>query len=408
MPNNPSPEARLAANDPGDDTLERYRYQITYTAILGLSLLDEPSEHEYLYCEHHEDVLLKRIDGYYCGIQIKTQGEGYEPFKSGDDPIRNSIRRFRDLDAAFPGCFHQFALAANCGFWREKKDKSNLAHVVSLAREDSTPRPAALTAILRRFDTDATKHSGLIAILKKVELQHDLPHIKDIDGRLVSHLSQIDALRQHDYGTLTEIGNRLVARIFRASSHACVPKFKDYCAVLKFPTEAHALAVIAGKRIGRETVAEIIADCTTRNVAQGRRDSVGPPSLPASLSRLEKRMAAGYISVEDVEVMSDLTRSAEIRFAQWLSKYGPTQARLAYDRLRVAVWNECREAQTQHEVTVSYGPAMLTDVRLRLRHRAGEFGGQVFDCDYELLLGFVGILTQEGKVWWSPKFEERD
>jgi hypothetical protein len=406
MPSISKLESVLAVNDPGDDTLERYRYQITYTAILGLSLLDEPCEHDYLYCEHHEDVMLKRTDGCYCGIQIKTQGEGYDPFKAGDEPIRNSILRFRDLEANFPGCFHHFVLAANCGFWVEKKDKSNLRHVLSLARQATLPYPTALSGALKRLDADTSKHGSLVAILKKVEIQQNLPHLKDIDSRLILHLSEIDLLRRHDYGTLAEIGQRLVARIFQASSHGCEPKYKDYCAILQFPSEKHALSVISGKRIDSKIVAEVIASCTTPSAVVLRREGNPIPPLPATLSRLQKRMATGYISVDDVELMSDMANSTEARVIAWSSKYGFEHATPAYNRLRVMVWNECREAQMQHQGSAPYGVAMLADVRQRLRHRANELAGQIFDSDYDLLLGLVGTLTQEGKVWWSPKYEE--
>jgi len=100
-----TPENSLSSHDPGDDTQRRFRYQSAYTAILWLGLLDDDSEYEYLYCEHHEDILLKRKCGDYCGVQVKTQSEGYEPFRATDEPIVSSIQRFINADIEFAGQF---------------------------------------------------------------------------------------------------------------------------------------------------------------------------------------------------------------------------------------------------------------------------------------------------------------
>jgi hypothetical protein len=72
---NPSPEEVLAQNDPGDETANRYRFQWTWAAVVCCMMLDETEDVEEVFCEHHEDVLLKHRDGSFTGHQVKTRGD---------------------------------------------------------------------------------------------------------------------------------------------------------------------------------------------------------------------------------------------------------------------------------------------------------------------------------------------
>lgn len=68
-----SPEWVVDQDDPGDETARRFSYQWAYTAILACGLLDTDGQVLELYCEHHEDVLVKRRDGQFHAIQVKTR-----------------------------------------------------------------------------------------------------------------------------------------------------------------------------------------------------------------------------------------------------------------------------------------------------------------------------------------------
>jgi hypothetical protein len=69
-PTVPSPDSIPATGDPGDDTARRYRYQWTYAAIVCCLLLDEIDDVTEVFCEHHEDVLIKHADG-MCSGSVK-------------------------------------------------------------------------------------------------------------------------------------------------------------------------------------------------------------------------------------------------------------------------------------------------------------------------------------------------
>ncbi len=121
------PDRSVDTTDPGDDTLRRYRYQAGRAAMLGLATLDENSDIIEIFCEHYEDVLLRRRDGRFDGEQVKTRGDDLSPLKAGAAPIQTALQRFITLDTRFPGRFRRFVLSTNVGFWRERAKRQQSA-----------------------------------------------------------------------------------------------------------------------------------------------------------------------------------------------------------------------------------------------------------------------------------------
>lgn len=403
-----SPENHLAQDDPGDDTLERYRYQISYTAILWLRLLDEPSEHEYLYCEHHEDVLLKRLDGCYCGVQIKTKEAGREPFKSTDEAVVKSLRRFVELEREYPNRFLTYGLAASCGFWKEDKNGNNLEKLLELVAvavaEPPLSHPGVLTKYLKKLYADTGQHDIALKALRRVRLEQDMPHLKDVTTRLMSHLAEVGDLKQSDYVTLTETANQMVSHIFQASSHGCEAKLKNYCAILKFSEEARSQAVIQGKKIDKDTLTALPAKSKVPPILRPRT-TVTSLLMDRTWSRLQRKMTAGYLCVENVDLMTDLAHSSQTMFVEWLSKYGRQRTMEMYKHIELIVKNECLDVYDAHKGKDIFGEVMLQEIRQRLRRRYEEEKHTLLGCRYEQFLGMVGILTDDGGLWWSAKFD---
>ncbi len=114
-------EYTLSTSDAGDDVNRRFRYQAAYAAILALGMFIEETDFEELFCEHHEDILVKRKDGKFIAIQVKTRLETYTPFKAKDQTTLDVMVKFVKLDREFPDQFVSFVLATNLGFWGERK-----------------------------------------------------------------------------------------------------------------------------------------------------------------------------------------------------------------------------------------------------------------------------------------------
>ena len=88
------PDQIIDGTDPGDDTYLRYRYQSTYAAIIAVSMMKSSSGVAEVFCEHHDDILVKRTSGKFYAIQVKTQQPGGLPFKSDDNPIQKALTKF--------------------------------------------------------------------------------------------------------------------------------------------------------------------------------------------------------------------------------------------------------------------------------------------------------------------------
>jgi len=94
MNENLNPISTLSRADHGDDMQLRVRYQATYVAMIALGMLLEPTEIEVIYCEHHEDLLIRKNDAMFCGCQVKTRQPKLGPFKADDVQIKQALSRF--------------------------------------------------------------------------------------------------------------------------------------------------------------------------------------------------------------------------------------------------------------------------------------------------------------------------
>src|SRR5260370_16130762 len=93
-----SPIEVLGTSDVGDDVQRRFRYQAIYAAKLALGILIPETEIAEVYCEQHDDILLRMSSGSFRACQVKTREPGHGPFKSSESAIVESISRFVSLE----------------------------------------------------------------------------------------------------------------------------------------------------------------------------------------------------------------------------------------------------------------------------------------------------------------------
>lgn len=407
-------EASLCTTDPGDDTLRRFRYQFAYTAILALGMLDDEAALSLLYCEHHDDVLLKLSDGKFRAVQIKTRDCGLEPFKAREEQILNSLKRFIGLETKYPNVLDRFTIAANCGFWRERKDGHNLPYVLELAMQclqNNGSQPARpLSGMFNCLrDGNGITDAIILGVLGKTTLQDNLPHLDGVEDRLIRHLHEVETLQGLPYSALGAIAQALVNIVFRAASHACDPLLRDYCAILNDPGTAEAQAVIQGKRINPGRLHQLFAEHSTSTALLRARSPAVLAQLPPGMSVLERKMARGMIPVRSVELAKDHKYSTEYQLVKLLNKYGPERAEEFYQHLRLMVKTECHEAyDAAEQADEPFGQQMLGDVRHRLKSRYQLERDTLLGCTYEHLQGVAGVLTEECEVWWSLPFDIPD
>jgi hypothetical protein len=411
---NNSPEKVLSVSDRGDNTQLRYRYQAGYAALLSLGLLDSPSEFDEIFCEHHEDTLVKLDGDKFAGIQVKTKEAGKDPFKSDDEKIIKTIKRFIEHYVNFPGYFLRFVIATNHGFWdAEKKNTKNLHYMLDLVKEyknNLTKRKhRGLTRYIRllvdrvnsasQVNTLVTE-GQVLDVLCLIELQEDLPKFEDLELRVVYSIQQHYDTGDAGYDDLLRAAKALIQKIFESSSLEHLTAKQAYFALCENPTQQQVDAIIDGKRITRRIVDSILSTNLSPRVLLRTTNSISISDLPSGMGRLELKLATGKISVENITLAKDQKYSAEYLFAQWFSKYGSEKADKHYNHVSSIVRNECAEAyDSTYKSNYPFGTAMLIETRKRLRARFNNDPAHFLGCQYEPLLGTAGILTETCDVW---------
>lgn len=401
-----SPDQVLAKNDPGDDTLRRYRYQAAYAALVSVDLLDDSSDFDEIFCEHHEDTLIKKKDATFIGIQVKTRKSGRALFKANDEHVLNSIKRFVEQDIEFPNKYSRFVFATNYAFWTEKESSSNLLHVLELAQEVEITKP--LSAFIKKVkkklaDIPNATEQRIINVLKKTKTQ-ELPKFDDLPQRIVDNLKS-------NYGDATitvlqDAANNLTRKMLDASSLKHTSAKQLYFSLLNNPEQKAVDTIIQGKRISRADVKQIIEDSISAKRMLQSREGINVSTLSKGYRKLEIKATKGGISADNIDLLKDHKYATESLLANWLYKNSSKTTNERFDQISLIVKNECQEEfDLVQDEAKPFGLKMLIGVRNRLKQRLNQNPEAFFGVQYEHLLGTVGILTEECKVWWSEKFD---
>lgn len=256
-----TPENTLDQNDPGDEMQRRIRYQASYAAIKSLALLDKSSEVISILCEQWEDILVKRKDNKFIGIQVKTRFTGKEGFKAGDEEVLNSLKRFIQLENKFSTYFLRYVISANCSFWSEKKNGSSLVFLLEIAKKssvDDTPHNNLLESFVRRLaKLTNTDRNLIINALRKVELEAS-PGLEDIDARLLNQLAVLPEMQEWRTEAVRHAAKRLVDTMQRAASLYRESLREEYLILLDDPDLERDNLVIEGKKITKEMVLNVL------------------------------------------------------------------------------------------------------------------------------------------------------
>ena len=207
----------------GDDVQRRFRYQHAYAAIQCLKLLEPGSEFVAVYCENHEDVLLRRHDGRYVGVQVKTRQFEGDPFKASDAAVTKSVARFARLEQSFPEQFDAYHFVTNHAFWDKVQDERCLSSVVARIRQRGGVKGLPKTNLLRTYvweiceqhNCDETHVASALCKLVLIGFGSDLDRsyrdLRDV-------VAATDILGSYSHATVNRISDNLVFLAYKASS----------------------------------------------------------------------------------------------------------------------------------------------------------------------------------------------
>jgi len=400
-------EKQIDTRDRGDDIQRRFRYQNTCAAIFSLKLLDEEPEFIEMYCEHYEDILIKKHDNKFVGIQVKTRKK-QKPFKTIDPPVKVSLKRFFKLEKSHGQKFSRYVLYTNVGFWQERKNHNNLDYLINKIRDSnsiSILQEKEFSKIVELTnEIDDLENETIFRALKKLYLEPG-PRFEDIKYRLANDLTQYPRLSDKTFSELDELSSRLVYKMYEASSMSYIDPKHDYFFLSEDPKSSANAEILNGKRITKETLMSIIQDFNLEYVPLQTLDPIVLKSLrPGRYRKLEIKMIAGEIPLASINLIKEHKYSAEALFQKLLHK-NQKKAQKLFDSLSLIAKTECQEAyDANFSKEKPFGHGMLQESRCRIRHRYELDCCRMFNGTYEHMMGIAGILTEECKIWWSAKF----
>lgn len=398
-----SPENVIAIGDPGDETASRYRFQWTYAAIVCCMLLDESEDITEVFCEHHEDVLIKHADGSYSGLQVKTRGSDQGLWKANDDAVKTSCARFSKIESTFPSVFRKFHFLTNHPLYVSKNgnDLRNILKTIQEADSSKTLTGPALTFLNGVAREAGVRTEIAFTALSKTTADDSLPKLPDAEIRLMNQLTGVwSQAAESSIRLVRQAAKSLIMMCTEASSLAHRDILSSYLSLSTDPEQAEISARLSGKRINRTRLLEILN--------QGLSDIALLESSPGSLAELNagtqdllfKKLDAGGFSAVSLNSAANLRDKAEYLGLVWTQKHGRDPGLKHYGHVQSLVLRDAARAFETTKNTQYFGQKMLNELHSRFQETRAS-GSPLYDCSDEHLEGFAYSLTAQCKVQWS-------
>jgi len=399
-----NPDVTPDQSDPGDETARRYRYQWAYAAITCCMLLDDTCDVAEVFCEHHEDVLLKHNDGTFTGLQVKTRASDQPVWKINQPAVRKSFVRFASLESQFPGKFRAFRFLTNHPLY-SANNGNDLPYVlgrikgVSTFSEVSGPSEKFLRRVSKAENCE--EDVGFTA-LAKASAKDDLPKLTDVLSRLIDTLAAVwPAAATCSHDSVMRAALALVEECGRASSLAHEETLPAYIPATTDADDESLIALLNGKKIDKVRLLDVLERGLdeTALLDSDPYDLLEPGVGIASL--LLKKLNAGGFSEVSLNSAEDLRNKADYLGIKWTKQHGRTSGLQRYGHVRTLVLSDCARAfEASKSKEGLFGINMLDELHARFALRRGD-GSQLYGCRAEHLEGFAYSLTSECKVQWS-------
>lgn len=407
---NSAPDNVIDIKDPGDEVLKRFRYQITYAGILCLLMVDN-EDYEELFCEHHEDILIKYTDQTFTGIQVKTKALNLPPFNIEDESIIKSIKRFVLLEKDFPEKFRHFSIVSNHGFDQSKPNLCINTLIENIKKDIDIlkPRSKTLTLIRKLCLETGADQDFVLKTIAKIRLK-SYCSLEDIYMKLVNDLKNCKLLKGSTESKLNQLADLIIINCFNKSSLLV----SDDNSVLNYMTgnadlEDIIKQCIKDKCINRSEFISWLESEKTVPVTLLLKDRIQEEGSTDGHRKLEIKMDAGGIDAENIGSVKDFKFAFEQHFLGWIYK-DQDEADSKYAQVMAVTKNLCKEIYDEKEIAAnkSNGQDMLVAVRKEIKDRKKNEPTIFLDCSYEHIIGAVGVLTESCKVWRTSKFEIKE
>jgi hypothetical protein len=393
-----------AKEDSGADSLQRFAYQEMYTAILAIELFrGEDADYTEIFCEHIEDILLKRNDGLMVGIQIKTRDSG--PFKLCDEAIEKAIARFAGHMKDFPSLFAGFVIVSDAGF-HESTIGNNLQALLDAVKNgtwESQNEPK-----WKKFFSDLNNEYGInnsdvTEVLKITRILKGPPRLQIYKVILDDHLGRVGLCSGLKFEQVRVLRYQIVYHIMQASAKLLPTPVLDYIAFSTKKDIKKEYFEINNKRITRDTIQSIFDKVGSNKVLL--QSNILPKKLEdTTMPKMTLKMSLGGVDALHIDAMKELAIGTDAYFAEryHLKEAGASNAAAAVQSIRAIVRNQAVEARSSVLTSENrFGPQMLHELEVRLQRMVLEQPERIDDVPYEALKGLIGILTDECLIYFT-------
>lgn len=402
-----SPTDSRDKSDPGDEVIRKFRYQHAYGVVLAITMVKQTRPYRAIWCEQHEDLLAERNDDLFEAFQVKTRKPETGAWNISDEAFVKSVKRFIELDLAYPGQITKFYFVSNAEFSvSEAKQSVHLSPIKLMKAVLASKAPADLSdSPLKGFTSLRTlvgwDEDALFSVLQRLELVHGPTERAFEDELCQTHLPSLDLCKRLSAGSLSKILNAMIAHMNLAASLRSNDPLR-HCVGITASGEEDTY--LHAKRVTADDIRLVIQDACYLDVQY-------PEELATLMLKgsdtghnvLRKKMERGGLWSQ-FEAMRRKALTAESALLDVASR--STEGKQKVSQIENVVLSECAEASLRADHQVNpFGPSMLIDVQDRLKRIAGETPTKVNHQPYEVLVGVAGLLTDACQVWWSEKFE---
>jgi hypothetical protein len=392
------------SNDIGDEITNRFRYQWFISAITCCMLLDQSEDIQEVFCEHHEDILIKHLNGLFTGIQIKTRESDQPLWKASDESVINAFTKFVSLDNKYKNQFQSFIFITNHPL-HSLLNGQNISFLLCKIR--NTLDFASLDSIAKTFVKKISKKTLIseehtFFSLKKVSISHDFPKLRDASLRLIETIVSVwDKANGVSYDGIKRASSNLIDACFRASSLASQDLLPAYLPISSIGVKKEIKERITGKLFNKQRVYDILLQGLDETIPLSCDPMFLEDIRTDNTELLRKKLSAGGFSAVSTIYAEDLRDTADYAGMRLIQKYGYKHGLEKYHELRLKVQGDAaKQFEKNKKDNELFGLNMLLSLRDNIKNRFAS-GEQFYGFSIEHLEGLAYSLTSQCKIMWS-------
>ena len=407
--NGNSPDEEIG-DETGSETQYRYNFQAMCAAIFSLLLLKEPQSFTELFCEQQEDILLKKPNGKYEAIQVKTRTPSGYRFITNDRKIIDTLKRFIELDLKFPDSFESFVIVTNCGFTNVRDDYNNLPKMLSRSKDGTSldeHKKKYKVVYSKMLEVEYSDETQIHEVLSKTECQRigDFDAIIDKLSRAISEMGP--PWSNQNLSELDTIAISLTDEMVRASSITFETSTNIYDAVLGVSESDQISRIVEQRRITKQRVTDIIQQAISDYNLLKSAGSIDASSIGTAIQTFYDKMEKGGISKDNQTNLLDQKHSTQNLLIELGHRKGREYMESIFEHLGMEVrdvWLELFD-NYQRNRPEPFGQELLENLKPRIRSLYEVLTNSLeLDYNYQHIMGIVGILTEMCPIRWSVSY----